>query len=348
MGSTDTRASTIGLPTVGLLGATGYTGRLTAAELARRGVCHRLGGRNPDRLATLPRSPLAEPFVVDTAEPGRLVEFLDRLDVVISCVGPFARYGLPVVAAAVATRVPYVDSTGETDFMRAVYERYADAPTPVVPACGFDYAPGDLAAAIAAEEAGGGVTDVVVAYELHGAGASRGTARSGLGMIRTARFVPCRLAAAFPEGSRSAFEIPWGEEVTVPRHLPGARVRSGLVAPAVVAYALDAVAPLLPYTRPLTRLVDPLVERAVERMPEGPPASRRQATRFRVLAQASGPRGGGRVLVEGHDPYGLTAVTLVEAALTLSGAGAQAPAQALRPRAFLDAVSGPLLRWRVL
>lgn len=333
---------------IGLLGATGYTGRLTAAELARRGVRHRLGGRNPDRLAALPRSPLAEPFVVDTGEPDRLGRFLDGLTAMINCVGPFARYGLPVVDAAVAARVPYVDSTGETDFMRAVYERHAGAPVPVVPACGFDYVPGDLAVAIAAEEAGGRVTDVVVAYELHGASASRGTARSGLGMVRSARFVPRRLVADFPEGTRSAFEVPWGERVTVPRHLPGTRVRSGFVAPAVVAYALGAVAPLLPYTRPLTRLADPLAERMVERLPEGPPESRRQAAAFRVLAQVTGPHGGGRVLVEGRDPYGLTAVTLVEAALSVSGAGALTPAQALRPRAFLDAVGGPLLRWRVL
>src|SRR4051794_4481817 len=40
--------------TVALLGATGYTGRLTAAELERRGIPHRVGGRSKERLAEGP------------------------------------------------------------------------------------------------------------------------------------------------------------------------------------------------------------------------------------------------------------------------------------------------------
>ena len=40
--------------TVALLGATGYTGRLTAAELERRGIPHRVGGRSKERLADVP------------------------------------------------------------------------------------------------------------------------------------------------------------------------------------------------------------------------------------------------------------------------------------------------------
>ena len=52
-----------------------------------------------------------------------------------------------------------------------------------------------------------------------------------------------------------------------------------------------------------------------------------------------------RVLVEGSDVYRLTAQLLVEAALRVSGSGAMAPAQALNPASFLDAVSGELLSW---
>src|SRR3954469_21175409 len=103
---------------IGLLGATGFTGRLTAAELERRGIACRLGGRNAERLAAVPKGQGAETFVVDTSDAGRLDAFCDGLDALITTVGPFTTLGMPVVEAAVRNGVPYVDSTGEPDFMR--------------------------------------------------------------------------------------------------------------------------------------------------------------------------------------------------------------------------------------
>ena len=50
---------------VALLGATGYTGRLVADELAQRNITHRRGGRNKERLEALPTAANAETFQVD-------------------------------------------------------------------------------------------------------------------------------------------------------------------------------------------------------------------------------------------------------------------------------------------
>ncbi|MDQ6649949.1 MAG: NAD(P)H-binding protein [Actinomycetota bacterium] len=341
-----------GAPMIGLLGATGYTGRLVAAELVARGVPHRLGGRSADRLAALPASPLADTAVVDTGDPGALRAFLAGLDAVISCVGPFSSYGLPVMEAVVESRTPYVDSTGEPDFIRRVYDRYADAPCPLVPACGFDYIPGDLAVAIAIEELGTPATAVDVGYELTGGAVSRGTMLSALGVVGTAHLSGRRLRIEFPDGTRTAVEIPWGEQVTVPRHAPGARVASGIVVPQAAANAVSLMAPLLSLSRPVLPLLAAAVRPLVERRPEGPSEQVRAAARFRIVARASAGERSARVLVEGADVYGLTARFLVEAALRVAGpdapTGALAPAQVLPPRAFLDATGGPDLRWRVL
>jgi short subunit dehydrogenase-like uncharacterized protein len=130
---------------IALLGATGYTGKLVAAELSKKGVPHRLGGRNPEKLAALPSD--AERFVLDVDEGARLDAFLDGASAIISTVGPFIRLGMPAVEAAARNGVPYVDSTGEQEFMADVYAKFADAPAPIVPACAFDYVPGDLTAA---------------------------------------------------------------------------------------------------------------------------------------------------------------------------------------------------------
>lgn len=346
------------LPTVALLGATGYTGRLVAAELARRGVPHRLGARSQTRLDALPGA-AGQRRVVDSTDPAGLAGFLDGVDVLISTVGPFELLGRPVVAAAVRAGVAYVDSTGELDFLRDVYATHADAPVAVVPACGFDYVPGDLAAALAAADlaaTGRAVEEVVVGYRLTGMTASRGTARSGLGAARTAALRPHRRTLPFPDGDRAGLELPWGEPVMVPRHLPGVRAVTAFAVPAPVALGAAALAPLASLSTLGWKVASPVLERLVERLPEGPPESVRRQSRFGVLATASGAGRPSRVLVEGSDVYGLTARLLVEVALRLprSGrTGALTPAQAVEPAGFLDAVAADVggegtLSWRLL
>jgi hypothetical protein len=78
----------------------------------------------------------------------------------------------------------------------------------------------------------------------------------------------------------------------------------------------------------------------VERLPEGPSRRMRARAKFRILAEALGPAGRAAVLCEGRDVYGLTARFLVAAAQKVSGSGAMAPAEALDPVPFLDAITG--------
>jgi short subunit dehydrogenase-like uncharacterized protein len=335
---------------VALLGASGYTGRLVAAELVRRGIDHRLGGRSAERLAQVP-SPAVR-HVVDIGDPASLDRFLDGVDVLITCVGPFAQLGMPVVEAAVRTGTAYVDSTGEFAFMSQVYERFREAASPVVPACGFDYIPGDLAAAVAVDELGGDAEEIDVLYRLRGGKPSRGTARSAVGALGAASLTPRRIVVEGPDGPLSAVEVPWGEQVTVPLHVPKARVRSGIVAPDALTRAAALAAPVAPLMSPLTRAAAPLLNRLVERMQEGPDEETRGKAGALVLAEARTGGRSARVAVHCRDVYGLTARLLVEASQRVSGAGAMATAQALPPREFLDAVTGSdgngELRWEVL
>jgi short subunit dehydrogenase-like uncharacterized protein len=358
--------------TIGVLGATGYTGRLVVAELARRGVGARLGGRDEGRLAALaspgsgsgsspgsgpgsgsaPAGAPAERMVVDVTDAKQLGSFLDGLDAVISCVGPFAIFGDAVVDAAVAAGVPYVDSTGESSFMAGVYDRHADAPVPVVPACGLEFLPSDLAAALAAERAGGEATDVLVCYLVRRVRPSRGTARTMVTVLSEEQPASERLIVDFPDGRRQAVTIVSGEALTVPRHLPGARVRTAFAVAAPLAHTVGLAGSLVPHVAPLVRRTRPLLDRVVERLPEGPSERAAGRASARILARARGAHGTGAVIVEMGPGYPVTAVLLVEAALRVAGgdvpAGALSPAQAFDARAFLDAVSGRLLSWRQL
>jgi hypothetical protein len=310
---------------IALLGATGYTGKLVAAELSRRGLPHRLGGRNPGKLATVPSE--GERFVLDVGESTRLDEFLDGATALISTVGPFIRLGMPAVEAAARNAVPYVDSTGEQQFMADVYDKFADATVPIVPGCGFDFIPGDLAAAIAMADLGGEVSEVAVHTQATPI-PSRGTARTTVEMAETLSSEGSVRRVPFPDGVRTGIEFPFGD-VPLARHAAGARVVTTMVMPGMAAPVIRRLSGVLPKLGPI-----------VERLPEGPSPRMRARAKFRILAEALGPAGRAAVLCEGRDVYGLTARFLVAAAQKVSGSGALAPAEALDPVPFLDAITG--------
>jgi len=188
-----------------LFGATGYTGRLTAARLANARVDTAveeivLAGRHGERLEALRAeleqqrdgSPALVTAVADVADP-ESVRWLLREpdDVLVSCVGPFQRWGRPAVAAAIEAGATYFDSTGEPEFLRGLFEVYAAraeaSGARLVPAFGYDYVPGNLAGALAlhaARETGTLATRVAIGYFSPGApGISGGTAASGPGIL---------------------------------------------------------------------------------------------------------------------------------------------------------------------
>jgi len=269
-----------------------------------------------------------ERFVLDVGEAGRLDTFLDGASAVISTVGPFIRLGMPAVEAAARNAVPYVDSTGEQDFVADVYKHFAGAPVPLVPGCGFDFIPGDLIAAVAMAGLEGDVSEIAVHTQIGAVLPSRGTARTSVEMAASMATEGRVRRAAFPDGVRTAIEFPFGD-VPLARHARGASVVTTIVMPAVAAPVLRKAAPFLPRLKGL-----------VERLPEGPPERARRFAKFRVLAEAIGPGGRSAAMCEGRDVYGLTARFLVAAAQRVTGAGGMAPAEALDVVPFLDAISG--------
>jgi len=325
---------------IGLLGATGYTGRLTATEFALREIDVRLGGRSAERLKKVDGTEGSERVTVDTTDPASLANFMDGLDAAISTVGPFTSLGRPVVDAAVAAGVHYIDSTGEPGFMQELYDAFGSAKTAVVPACGFDYLPGDCAASVAAGALGEPVEEIRVGYSIKGMRPTRGTAMS---TIEAALASPNpRLRRTEIEG-QPAIQLPWGEDLTIPRWAPGAVVHCALTAPRIATI----VAPLAgPATGPMLKLGAPLLRRVVNRMPEGPSDDVRASASTRVVATARAGANSATATVDVNDVYGFTALALVECAIRIEGAGAMSPAQAFNSAELLDALRGPLLSWQ--
>ncbi|MBA0124085.1 saccharopine dehydrogenase NADP-binding domain-containing protein [Haloechinothrix sp. YIM 98757] len=142
-----------------VVGATGFTGGLTAEYLAAHAPADcrwALAGRDQGKLETV-RARLAEidpscarlPLLhADIGDPDSLRELARSTKVVITTVGPYLRYGEPLVAACAETGTDYVDLTGEPEFVDRMYLAYHDQAVStgarLVHACGFDSVPHDL------------------------------------------------------------------------------------------------------------------------------------------------------------------------------------------------------------
>jgi saccharopine dehydrogenase (NAD+, L-lysine-forming) len=188
-----------------LYGATGFVGKLTAEYLARAGGDARiaLAGRSAERLAavqqTLGERAKSWPIVIaDASSPSTLDAMAARTQVVVTTVGPYGKYGLPLVAACAAAGTDYADLTGEAPFVRQSIDLYhkqaIDTGARIVHSCGFDSIPSDMTVyalyrRAAADETGElGDTNLVV--RSFAGGVSGGTVASGVEMMRAASSDP--------------------------------------------------------------------------------------------------------------------------------------------------------------
>ncbi len=141
-------------------GATGFTGQLVAEYLAQTyGVDGDLrwaiAGRNRDKLeavrsACLPAARREElPILLaDSDDADSLLTLARQTRVVCTTVGPYAKYGTPLVAACVEAGTHYCDLTGEVQWMARIIPQYQDAAEAsgarIVHTCGFDSVPFDM------------------------------------------------------------------------------------------------------------------------------------------------------------------------------------------------------------
>jgi short subunit dehydrogenase-like uncharacterized protein len=174
-----------------VFGASGFVGRLLAGHLARSapdGLRIGLAGRSADRLAGVrsglgPRAAAWPLVVADVQDPGSIADLAKRARVVATTVGPYQRYGLPLVAACATVGTDYVDLTGEVLFVRQSIDRWhavaVESGARIVHACGFDSVPSELGVLLCAEQAAadgaGTLEDTVLHVKALVASASGGT-----------------------------------------------------------------------------------------------------------------------------------------------------------------------------
>ncbi|NNE46253.1 MAG: saccharopine dehydrogenase [Rhodothermales bacterium] len=143
-----------------LWGASGFTGRLVAEYLVRKGSTRTLqialGGRSRarieevrDALARIDPEALGLPLLVGDGLDRQFVNALAaRSRVVCTTVGPYDLYGRPLVAACASAGTHYCDLTGEVPFIRDMIDAHHQSALAsgamIVHSCGFDSVPSDL------------------------------------------------------------------------------------------------------------------------------------------------------------------------------------------------------------
>jgi short subunit dehydrogenase-like uncharacterized protein len=342
-----------------LFGATGYTGRLTAAALVRRGAQPVLAARSKQPLDQLADELGGlETALADVARPESVRDLVEKGDVLLTTVGPFKRWGAAAAEAAVKQGAHYIDSTGEPPFIREVFERYgpaaARAGCGMLTAFGYDWVPGNLAGALALREAGNAAERVDVGYFMTGDardGMSGGTRASLAGVIaepsfawRDGRIVTERGAARMRQfdvngKQRPAVTVGASENFALPRLAPQLREVNtylGWFGPMSRAMQGFSMATSVLFKVPGTSaLFEQATSRFVKGSTGGPDAQARAKTGSHIVGAAYD--GGGRQLSEIHltgvNGYDFTAEILAwgahrAATRGLGGTGALGPAEA--------------------
>ena len=206
-----------------ILGATGFTGELTAAYLAEHapaGLRWALAGRNRGKLESvrarlakidpaLTELPLLE---ADSSDDDSLRAMAESTRVVVTTVGPYLQFGEPLVAACAAAGTDYVDLTGEPEFVDRMYLEHNDRAVAsgarIVHACGFDSIPHDIGAYYTVQQLGPDHPIKLRGVVRAGAMASGGTFHSAMGAISRAKqmrqaMVARRKKEGRPEGRKS-------------------------------------------------------------------------------------------------------------------------------------------------
>tara|TARA_B100001248_G_scaffold261824_1_gene254476 strand:- start:1823 stop:3079 length:1257 start_codon:yes stop_codon:yes gene_type:complete len=145
-----------------IFGATGFTGKLVVEYFLKNYGFNNpklnwaIAGRSEAKLEKLKKSFIhidqgfakINIFVADSFDSKSLDVLTSSCRVIISTVGPYLKYGLPLIKSCVKNNTSYCDITGEVPFIRESIDLFHEEAKKnkcrIVHSCGFDSIPSDL------------------------------------------------------------------------------------------------------------------------------------------------------------------------------------------------------------
>ncbi len=266
-----------------IYGAYGYTGAGISKLAADYGITPILSGRNESKLKPLAES-LGYDYVVLSLESNHdnLVAVLNHFEIVLHIAGPYTYTSKPMIDAAIEAGTHYLDLTGEIHVIQAQLDRdeeFKQAGIMVMPSVGYDVVPTDGLNLYVANKIENPTTLTVLMNgnynAVEGAGASRGTAKSGVEILsrpllsrengEMVQISQPKMIKRVEDGrEQTLVQIPWADMVT-------SYVSTGI--PTIEVYqvqdgAVPSWFPRLAQYRIGRRLLSWLIDNY---LPEGPP-----------------------------------------------------------------------------
>lgn len=244
-----------------LVGPTGVTGGMILERALALGNRPHLIGRDPAKLAALAEPAGLTWSAVDLGDKAALCAALEGQKLVLNAAGPFAITAPPVIAAALASGVDYLDLNGELLALEALFDRDTDAKAAgiaLIGGVGFGIAASDgLAMQVAALL--GGADSMRVAVAANSGFGSPAVAESTVSVIAAgghevhkgslvrARLARRRWIERDASGAAHGFASAPVADLAAARRIAGVRnITAGVPMPRGQARILSAIAPLLP------------------------------------------------------------------------------------------------------
>lgn len=285
-----------------LYGATGYTGELIAREAVRRGQQPVLAGRSREKVTKLAAELNCPSAVFEIDDHTTLVSTLQGVAAVLNCAGPFSVTASSMMQGCLATRVHYLDITGEIDVFELAHsanEKAQRAGMVLCPGVGFDVVPTDSVAA-ALKAALPDASELALGFDSR-SGFSKGTAKTavestghGCKVRRNGNIVAVPLGSDtrridFGNGERLAVRIPWGDVSTAfyTTGIPNISVYTATSANAVKRLRrMDWLRPVL-----RQRWAQNIIKRRIEQRLKPPDRTQRDNNPSYVWGEARNPAG---------------------------------------------------------
>lgn len=336
-----------------IYGANGYTAKLIAAKAIESGHRPILAGRTPQKITDLALETGLDSFVFDISNKDSY-RFLEGIDVLVNCAGPFSKTVKAALNACLATSTHYLDITGEIDVFEYIHSRSSeikDAGITAIPGIGFDVVPTDCLAAMLKSELPD-AKDLILAFHPGGGGLSPGTTKTMVldmhknGKVRKNGKIievpPAYKVKEIPFGHKTstAVTIPWGDVSTAfhSTHIPNIEVYAATNKNRIKALRLMRYFRFLFKFKPITTWA----LRKAGRKP-GPSLDARDSGRCYVYGEASNGTKKIELRLETPEGYKLTSMTTLAAIEAMNKkmppTGALTPSGAFGPE-FIKKIPG--------
>jgi len=180
-------------------GASGFTGRLAVDYIYKNqgnsNLTWAVAGRNESKISEVLDGKDIPILIADSHDKESLVDLVKQTKVILTTVGPYARYGSELVEACAENGTHYCDLTGEVHWMRHMISKYQktakESGAKIVHTCGFDSIPSDIGVYFLQKNMRElhGVNAKQIKYRTRGfsGGASGGTVDSLMSMMEQAK-----------------------------------------------------------------------------------------------------------------------------------------------------------------